>query len=338
MVDAAKRNMDEIVPLYYPGLKAPPSPVTPENIYKSMTWAYTSCNVGMVSNEITRIWSGGQDIDLDLVKFLTLYNNLVIDAAKNLYLPKKPEDILQRLAPYTKSKVPHFFMEAKQKSRKQVAPINNSTVNRIRGLLPAMKLDFNWDSCGKFDWRMLCSSTALPRNDITQKIVDTFKRRSRGMKFKKDDEANESNRVFLCEQLRTDLLFIHPDPHFVCDVLVRELFDPKHSSKRKIVFWECFGREVVVHLTQNVNQNQKMCTRCGKRYYREAANQVLCPACQKKQRRQYKTQWDRNKRKCGQGNHSFVEHGRHGVQKNKNSSFKIADFEQLHGPHGVQKI
>lgn len=338
LVDAAKRNMDGIVPLYYPGLKAPPSAITPENIYKSMTWAYTSCNVGVVSNEITRVWSSDQEIDLDLVKFLTLYNNLVIDAAKNLYLPKKPEDILQRLAPYTKSKVPHFFMEAKQKSRKQVASINGSTVNRIRGLLPAMRLNFNWDSCGKFDWRVLCSSSVIPRNDITQKIVDMFKQRSRRMRFKTDDETNESNRVFLCEQLRADLLSIHPDPHFVCDVLVRELFDPRHSSKRKIVFWECFGGEVVEHLQKNVNQNQKMCTRCGKRYYREAANQVLCPACQKKQRRQYKTQWDRNKRKCGQGNNSFVSHEPHGVQKNENPISNNEDFEQSHGPHGVQRI
>lgn len=98
-----------------------------------MTWAYTSCNVGVVSNEITRVWSSDQEIDLDLVKFLTLYNNLVIDAAKNLYLPKKPEDILQRLAPYTKSKVPHFFMEAKQKSRKQVASIIRREALRPKG-------------------------------------------------------------------------------------------------------------------------------------------------------------------------------------------------------------
>ncbi len=289
--------MEGIVPLYYPGLKAPPSPITPENIYNSMTWAYTSCNVGVVSNEITRIWSGNKKIDLDLVKFLTLYNNLVIDAAKNLYLPKKPDDILQRLSPYTQAKVPYFFMEAKQKSRKQVAPINNSTVNRIRGLLPAMKLNFNWDSCGKFDWRMLCSSTALPRNDITQKIIDVYKRRSRGMKFRIDDETNESNRYFLCEQLRTDLLAIHPDPHFVCDVLVRELFDPRRSSKRKTVFWECFGGEVVEHLQKNVDQNQKMCVHCGKRFYRESRNQVQCPACAERQWRKYNSKKQREYRK-----------------------------------------
>lgn len=287
LVDAAKRNMDGIVPLYYPGLKAPPSPVTPENIYKSMTWAYTSCNVGVVSNEITRVWSSDMELDLDLVKFLTLYNNLVIDAAKNLYLPKKPEDILQRLSPYTKSKVPHFFMEAKQKSLKQVAPINNSTVNRIRGLLPAMKLNFNWESCGKFDWRMLCSSSVIPRNEIAGKIIDVYKRRARRMKFKTDEETDGSNCRFLCEQLRTDLLSIHPDPHFVCDVLVRELFDPKHSTKRKSVFWECFGGEVVEHLRKNVDQNQRLCVRCGRRFYRESGNQVQCHACAKKQWRQY---------------------------------------------------
>ena len=116
------------------------------------------------------------------------------------------------------------------------------------------------------------------------------------MKFKIDDETNESNRTFLCEQLRTDLLAIHPDPHFVCDVLVRELFDPKHSSKRKIVFWECFGDEVVEHLRENVNQNQKMCTLCGKRFYRESNRQVMCHRCSNKERKKYFSAYGKKRR------------------------------------------
>lgn len=296
LVNAAKRNLESIVPLYYEMAKAGAQPITQEQIYNSMILAYVGGNIGGVSNNITKIWNSDHGPDLDAIKLLCLESNFKIDYAKTLYQPERPANIDPIIQKHTQSKVPYFFMEAKQKSRKQVAPINSSTVNRIRGLLPTMRLSFNWDSCGKFDWRMLCSSTVIPRNDITQEIIDIFKRRSRMMKFKIDDETNESNRTFLCEQLRTDLLAIHPDPHFVCDVLVRELFDPKHSSKRKIVFWECFGDEVVEHLRENVNQNQKMCTLCGKRFYRESNRQVMCHRCSNKERKKYFSAYGKKRR------------------------------------------
>lgn len=345
LVNAAKRNLDGIVPLYYEMAKAGAQPITQEQIYNSMILAYVGGNIGGVSNNITKIWNSDHGADLDAIKLLCLESNFKIDYAKTLYQPERPASVDPIIQRHTKSKVPHFFMEAKQKSRKQVAPINNSIVNRIRGLLPAMKLNFNWDSCGKFDWRMLCSSTTLPNyrdaegkpTGITKQIIDAYRKGSSKMKFRFDEELGDTNRHFLCEQLRTDLLSIHPDPDFVCDILVRDIFDPKRSSKRKMVFWECFGQEVVNHLIQNVNQKQKMCTACGRRYYKEAANQVLCPPCQKKQRRKYKTQWDRNKRKCGQGNNSFVSNGAHRVQQRENSNSKNDDFEQFHEAHGVQQ-
>ena len=58
-------------------------------------------------------------------------NNFTIDYAKTLYKPKRPNNINKTISKYTTSKVPHFFIYAKDKTRKQVEKRNNSIVNRL---------------------------------------------------------------------------------------------------------------------------------------------------------------------------------------------------------------
>lgn len=80
LVEAAKRNTKDIVPLYYVMAKAGAQPITKENIYNSMTLAYTGGNIGQISNNISIIWnSGSQDNRLEAVKLLCMENNFVID-------------------------------------------------------------------------------------------------------------------------------------------------------------------------------------------------------------------------------------------------------------------
>lgn len=297
LVEAAKRNTKDIVPLYYLGLKGPPQELCPKNIYKSMTWAYTSCNIGIISNQISRIWCSDLGVDLELVKWLTFRNNLVIDASKNLYLPPCPDFVNERTKKYTKEKVPYFFIEAKGKTEAQVSPINNSSVNRIRTILPNIKLNFDKQSLGKFDWRMLVSSDKIPNNEITQRIVDTYRRRTAHLSFKFDDESDHTNRAWICQQIREDILGLHPDSNFVVDVLVKHLFY-KVKSRRKQVFWECFGNEVVENLKRNVDQSAKMCVVCGKRFYQEGRHQTMCRECSAKRRRSLEADRKRRARKA----------------------------------------
>lgn len=297
LVEAAKRNTKDIVPLYYLGLKGPPQELCPENIYKSMTWAYTSCNIGIISNQISRIWCSDLGVDLDLVKWLTFRNNLVIDASKNLYLPPCPDFVNERTKVYTAQKVPYFFMEAKKKEAHQVAVINGCPVNRIRTILPHIKLNFNKQSLGKFDWRMLASSDKIPNNEITQNIIDTYRRRTAHLNFKYDDESDRTNRAWVCQQIREDMLSLHPDANFVVDVLVKHLFY-KVKSRRKQVFWECFGKEVLENLKRNVGQNSKMCMLCGKRYYQDGRHQTMCRECSAKRRRELEAERKRRARKA----------------------------------------
>ena len=296
LVGAARRHMEGIVPLYYVMAKADAREITSSAIYESMILAYTGGNIGAISNDITKIFNSGNNVDLDAVKWLCLENNFTIDYAKTLFKPTRPEHIDPIIHQYTKSKVPFFFMEAKGKTEGQVALPTDSPVNRIRTILPHIKLNFDKQSLGKFDWRMLVSSDKIPNNEITQRIIDTYCRRTAHLNFKLDDESDRTNRHWVCQQICEDLLSLHPDKSFVVDVLVKHLFC-KVKSRRKQVFWECFGQEVVVNLKKNVDQNAKMCVICGKRFYQEGRHQTMCRECSVKRRRMLEADRKRKARK-----------------------------------------
>ena len=134
----AKRNMEDIVPLYYEMKKAKGGLLTNETLYQGMTKAYVTGNIGPISNNISRVWSSGHKIEqqeLDVVKWLVMENNYVIDAAKTLYTPTRPKAIDKIIKSYTKAKLPHFFVYAKDKTEEQVENVNNSVMNVYKELL-----------------------------------------------------------------------------------------------------------------------------------------------------------------------------------------------------------
>lgn len=77
----AKRNMKDIRPLAYELKKAKGGLITPEALYEGMSHAYTGGNIGPISNNITKVWNSGNigEEQLNVVKWLCLYNNAVID-------------------------------------------------------------------------------------------------------------------------------------------------------------------------------------------------------------------------------------------------------------------
>ena len=80
IVQAAKRNSEGIVPLYYQMAKAGAQPITKDNIYNSMILAYVGGNIGQISNDISIIWNT-EDCGnrLEAVKLLCMENNFTID-------------------------------------------------------------------------------------------------------------------------------------------------------------------------------------------------------------------------------------------------------------------
>ena len=78
----AKRNMNDIVPLYYEMKKAKGGLLNQNSLYHGMAKAYTTGNIGPISNNITKIWNCGKKIEqeqLDVVRWLCMENNFVIN-------------------------------------------------------------------------------------------------------------------------------------------------------------------------------------------------------------------------------------------------------------------
>ena len=57
IIKVAERNMQDIVPLYYNMKKALPHSLTNENIYDGLIHAFTGGNIGIYSNNISKIWN-----------------------------------------------------------------------------------------------------------------------------------------------------------------------------------------------------------------------------------------------------------------------------------------
>lgn len=140
LVKIAERNMNGIVPLYYNMKKASPVQLNNQTIYDGLNAAFIGGNIGIYSNNISKIWNSDVFINgteqekqdaINLVKLLCMENNFVIDFAKTLYKPERPKYIHEQITAYTKGNVPHFFVYAKDKEESQVENTNKSFVNKL---------------------------------------------------------------------------------------------------------------------------------------------------------------------------------------------------------------
>lgn len=85
------------------------------------------------------------------------------------------------------------------------------------------------------------------------------------------------------------------DKTYVTDVLVKQLFYVR-NTKRKIIFWNCFGDVVFNNLKSNLKNNTIMCENCGKRVERKSNNQTMCESCYNIYRKNYKLIKERERR------------------------------------------
>ena len=103
--------------------KAEPKILNNENIYNGLNAAFTGGNIGLYSNDISKIWNDDVFIDgtdeekehaINCVKRLCCQNNFVIDYAKTLYKPEFPEKIGEEIKVFTSKKLPAFFEYEKE--------------------------------------------------------------------------------------------------------------------------------------------------------------------------------------------------------------------------------
>lgn len=259
-VQIAKRNMEDIVPLYYNMKKAGAEIISNQSIFNGLKLAYTGGNIGFDSNNISKIWNS-DNINLDVIKWLCLETNFTIDYAKTLYKPTRPKKMKQMIQGYTKLKLPHFFIYAKDKTRNQVEKPNNSVINRLLKFIPNKPISFKLADFRKFNYENLMNDKNVELdNDIINRYTELDLKKH--FIFADIDDKKHNNIAYAYQQIKSKLLEVNPDIYYVTDVLVKYLYQEK-KSKYKDTLWICFGDVIVNNIKRNVKIKYIYCEKCG---------------------------------------------------------------------------
>lgn len=284
LIKVAEREMKDIVPLYYEMAKAEATPITPDKMFTSLTSAYKA-NIGIISNDITKIWNSSNP-SLDAIKWLTMYNNFVIDFAKTLFLPLPPKEAEDEIKSFTKHKVPHFFMFAKDKEESQVEGINNSTVNKLYTIIPNKQIRFK-SIAGDYDYKNLMNNKHAKESEL---VINTYLELNKSKRYWLS--VNESsNEYHFNDMMRKELFKLHRSKTYVVDVLVEYL--NSNNSNYKSSLWNVFGDILYDNLIFNVG-NTIQCANCNERVEKINETTVFCKKCSEQKR---KESWKLSKRK-----------------------------------------
>jgi len=276
LIKIAERNMDGIVPLYYEMAKAGAVMISNDEIFRGLRAAWTGGNIGVISNDITKIWNSS-DVDIDAIKILCMENNFCIDYAKTLYKPVRPDDVNARLSRVTSMKAPHFFVYAKKKDDSRVQKANSSVVNNLDDIIPNKRMVFSAKNLGAFRYRYMLSD---PGRNITVepqivKLYDDVEKQYRYSISFYDDDTNYG---YVRDSILHKFGELDHSLNDVCDMLVKYLFHTK-QSKRKNVFWMCFGDMVYENLHRNIPSGSIQCRKCGERFMPVTPQQRVCSKC-----------------------------------------------------------
>ncbi|MFC8688173.1 hypothetical protein [Brevibacillus porteri] len=284
LIEIAERNMQDIVPLYYDMKVAGKSTITNSDIYNGLKAAYTGGNIGVISNNITKIWNS-DNVNLDVIKWLCMENNFTIDYAKTLYKLKRPKDIGKQITQYTKKKVPHFFIYAKDKQSNEVEKSNDSVVNRLSKIIPNTRINFEAANLGKFNYKMLlsCNDIAID-NDIIA-LYTELDLNKHFIEIEANDRDFTGDNQFVYRDIRNQILELNSDVHYVVDVIVKYLYENKKSN-HKTTLWSSFGDVIVSNLKKNLEErygeNSIQCEVCFKRIEVTGNRKKYCDGCSEK--------------------------------------------------------
>lgn len=280
-VNIAKRNMKDIVPLYYEMKKAKSIQLNSDSIYKSLVKAFTGGSIGEISNSITKIWNS-KSHNIKAIQVLCCLNNFKIDEAKTLFMPVVPKHIHKQLSVYKQQKLPHFFIYAKNKELKQVNNVSESFVDKLNDVVENPRIYFDYKKIEKFDYNMLkrnkratCSAELLEffnKLDFNRRMLSTAN---------KDEKYN--NLTFLYQEMKKELLnFMDCDEVLLCDMLVDGLYKSTSVIKKQAL-WEMFGNIILKNISFNLRSKygsySKVCLSCGFRFESDKNMLKYCDNC-----------------------------------------------------------
>ncbi len=291
IINCAKRTIKkfDIAPLYYNMKKAPAHTIGKAQMYEGMISAYKGGNIGVYSNAISKICNTGQpitDLEIKIIKWLCMENNIVIDSAKTLEFVNRPDWVNDIVKPYTSKKLPYFFRFAKDKEDSQTEEYVYSNVNAIGKLLHNKRLVFKMEEVGKFDYRMLLSNTRFKWSN--QDIVNTWEGGIKRLiwesgkisQSKNLDNNQKKHAIYKLKMNFKNILMCVANTDELVNTMVQYLYRDK-SSRSMSVLWDLFGVEIVRNLIGNIDSGNIICARCGCRTKKETNKTKYCPHCVK---------------------------------------------------------
>jgi hypothetical protein len=299
IVPIAERNMKGIVPLYYNMKKASPIQLNNQTIYDGLNAAFVGGNIGIYSNNISKIWNSDVFINgteeekqeaIDLIKLLCMENNFVIDYAKTLYKPERPKQIHEKITAFTKGNVPHFFIYAKDKLDTQVEETNESFVNKLNYKIANPRINSRSIGLKAINYKMMVDNPDIEcravfnkygkiNEELSDPLIVKYFELNNKYHFKVNMECADVLRGELLNntQLKQDLFFkriaseirdelskFGRNDSEIADTLVKLLYYVKPSS-HKSVLWFCYGGYIAENLRKHIKQSTKIiqCIDCG---------------------------------------------------------------------------
>lgn len=299
----AERNMKDIVPLYYNMKKAGPTELNSKTIYDGLVAAFTHGNIGVYSNNISKIWNSDVFINgterekqeaVDVIKLLCMENNFCIDSAKTSYMPERPKWFTPIVSKFTNRKLPAFFEYAKDKDRSQVEERNASLVNKLYDRIPDKPVNTRDLQLGIPEYQKMMSDAKIICSKEVSDLYDRLNKRYRYMTNMKDEHID--NLQYVACKLRAEFGKLGYSDETIADMLVEYLYG--RDKRYKQLVWFCYGQYIVNNLEKNINVKKTkviQCIDCGEWIEVDSRNmkKTRCNSCQK----EYRKQWDRARKK-----------------------------------------
>ena len=303
LVNVAKRNMRDVVPLYYNMRKAQQQEVNAEDMYNGMHAAWTGKSIGIISNSITKVWNTGnigKESEL-VVKLLCAESNFAIDYAKTLYQPERPKVADVLIKKHTKGKVPHFFIYAKDYKPQKVEPVKDSFVDHLEFFIKDKQLPRKRNY--NFNYKILLNEQYVT---IDERVVDIYNKYCNKYYYKLSitprEQSIKNGCIYITYEMVKEMARLGYNKYELSDMLVEYLYNIRSTEKKKVL-WECFGGEILYAIKKNIAKSglSPYCKCCGERNSQlHDGYCVNCVANKKKESREKTLRPKRICLKCGE--------------------------------------
>lgn len=177
-------------------------------------------------------------------------------------MPERPNNVNERIKNAIKGKVPHFFIEAKNKDVKLVEELTNSTVNRLRKFIYNKNIRFK-DIGGELNYKMLMSEDI---EYINHKIITKFKKLNQSKRWiirNSNIKNRKEGLLFVYKYIRDEMKLLNIDEDKIVNNLIKDMYEVRNSPLKETL-WHCYG-DIILRSLKNNLKDTKQCECCGTR-------------------------------------------------------------------------